>query len=223
MPKQLFKSVFSQLGLREVIYVNLSSDNLKFAYARITPKKKEIINLSSYNIQGLPDEDISKIVKTYLTSLKLKEPEVINIISAHSTITKNIEIPSQDSKEIEDIIKLQASRHTPYSREEIIIGYINIGTYRKHYTKILLIIVTLSLVRRQIEILEKANLKVENIYFAPELMSQISPKIFKQGITDSSLFALVHVDMNFSDFIVTSKGKLIFTRSIPVGVQQLTN
>ena len=64
---------------------------------------------------------------------------------------------------LKEIIDLQAGRHTPYSREEIIIDYINIGTFRENYTKILLIIVTLSVVRRQLEILAKAGLSTEEV------------------------------------------------------------
>ena len=89
---------------------------------------------------------------------------------AHLTIAKNIEIPSLDPDEIKEIIDLQAGRHTPYSRGEIIIDYINIGTYRENYTKILLVIVTLSVVRRQIEILAKAGLITEKVFFAHALL-----------------------------------------------------
>jgi len=219
-----FQSIkmFPQLGNKDFVCLNLSSDILKLAYTKVTPKKKEISSLVSYSIQGLPDEEISKIIKTSVENLRIKDPQVINVISAHSTITRNIEIPSQDPNEIKEIINLQAGRHTPYSREEIIIDYINLGTHKRHYTKILLIIVTLSVIRRQIGILEVAGLKTENIFFGPEVISHVYSKNLRLGL-ESSVFTLVHIDTNFTDFIITSNGKLIFIRSIPIGSQQLIN
>ena len=44
-------------------------------------------------------------------------------------------------------IDLQAGRHTPFSREEILMDYLNIGTYRKNYTEVLLVIVNSNAVR----------------------------------------------------------------------------
>lgn len=214
--------MFPQMSSRDVVCINLSSDILKLACSRISSKKSEIFSLASREIKGVSDEDLSRIIKTSFESLKLEDPEVITIVSAHSTITRNIEIPSQDPNEIKEIINLQAGRHTPYSREEIIIDYINLGTHKKHYTKILLIIVTLDIVRRQIEILDRAGFKTENVFFAPEVMSQVYAKNLRLGL-ESSVFTLMNIDTNFTDFIIISNSKIIFTRSIPIGSQQLIN
>ena len=143
-------NVFPKIGIRDAICVSLSGDNLKLAYAKISPTRKELVDLVSYEIQGLSDEEIIKSIRSSLDSLKLSSPDVTIIIPSHATIAKNIEIPSLDEQEIMEIVDLQAGRHTPYSREEIIVDYINIGAYRENYTKILLIIVTLNVIRRQI-------------------------------------------------------------------------
>ncbi|MCK5178509.1 MAG: pilus assembly protein PilM, partial [Candidatus Omnitrophica bacterium] len=163
--------VFPHIGIKDVISVSLSGDNLKLAYAKVSPTRKELVDLVSYEIQGLSDEEITKSIRSSLDSLKLSAPEVIVTVPSHATIAKNIEIPSLDAREIREIVDLQAGRHTPYSREEIIIDYINIGAYRENYTKILLIIVTLSVIRRQIDILERAGLRIEKVYFTPEVIT----------------------------------------------------
>ena len=215
-------SVFPHIGIRDVVCVSLSGDNFKLVYAKISPTRKEIVDLVSYEIQGLSDEEITKSIQSSLNSLKLSSPEVIIIVAPHATIAKNIEIPSLNEQEIKEIVDLQAGRHTPYSREEIIIDYINIGTYQENYTKILLIIVTLSVIRRQIDILEKANLKIEKVYFSPEMITCLCSNIlkFKQ---DGTVEAIIHVDAHFTDFIIVTKGKVVFVRSIPIGRQHLLN
>ena len=116
---------FPQIGIKDVVCISLSGDNLKLAYAKISPTRKEIVDLVSYEIQGLSDEEITKSLNSSFRSLKLVSPEVIIVVPAHATIAKNIEIPSLNVLEIKEIIELQAGRHTPYAREEIIIDYIN--------------------------------------------------------------------------------------------------
>lgn len=212
--------MFPQIGIHDLVSVCLSGDNVKLAYARISPTRREIIDLVSYDIQGLSDEEITKSIRTSLTALKLSAPEVIVTIPSHATIAKNIEIPSLIKSEIREIVDLQAGRHTPYSREEIIIDYINIGTFRENYTKILLIIVTLSVIRRQIEILENAGLKIEKVYFSPEIIARVSSTLLKLGRGDG-VQTLVHIDAHFSDFINMCKGEVIFVRSIPIGRHHL--
>ncbi|MCK5012454.1 MAG: pilus assembly protein PilM [Candidatus Omnitrophica bacterium] len=214
--------VFPHIGIKDIICVSLSTDNLKLAYAKISPTRKELVDLVSYEIQGLSDDEITKSIQSSLDSLKLYEPEVIVTVPSHATIAKNIEIPSLDAREIREIVDLQAGRHTPYSREEIVIDYINIGAYRENYTKILLIIVTLSVIRRQIDILERAGLRVEKVYFTPEVVTRLSSSVLK--ITQSpTVQTFIHIDAHFTDFINICKGEVIFVRSIPIGKQHLTS
>jgi Tfp pilus assembly PilM family ATPase/Tfp pilus assembly protein PilN len=212
--------VFPQIGIHDLVSVNLSGDNVKLLYARSSPTRKELIDLVSYEIQGLSDEEITNSLRTSLNTLKLHAPDVIVTVPSHATIAKNIEIPSLIRQEIMEIVDLQAGRHTPYSREEIIIDYIHIGTFRENYTKILLIIVTVSVVRRQIEILENAGLKIEKVYFSPEIIAHVLSGILKLG-QGEAVQTIVHIDANFSDFINISKGKVIFVRSIPIGRHHL--
>jgi len=215
-------NVFSHIGIKDIISISLSGDNLKLAYAKISPTRKEIVDLVSYDIQGLSDEDIVKSIRASLDSLKLSSPEVIITIPSHATIAKNIEIPSLDTREIKEIVDLQAGRHTPYARDEIIIDYLSIGAYRENYTKILLIIVTLSIVRRQVDILEKAGLRIDKVYFTPEMIARVTGDIYK-SLKQKSIQTLVHVDAHFTDFMVIHEGDVSFVRSIPIGKQHLVS
>ena len=92
----------------------------------------------------------------------------MNIVSASLAITKNIEIPSCDHAEIREIISLQSRAGTPpYSREEIIVDYVDLGAYKNSYTKILLVIVARNIVKRHYETLSKAGLKPEKYSSLP--------------------------------------------------------
>lgn len=212
---------FSRVSIREAIGIDSSGNNLKLAYVKVSPGNKgEVASFSSWNIGGLTDDDVAKIIVTALKELKVKKPCIVNIVPAHLVITKNIEIPSVDPAEIREIINLQAARHTPYSREEIIVDYIDLGTYKHSYTRILLVIVARKVVKRQFEILDKAGLKAERTFFAPEGLAWFVSKMLKLDTAHLPL-NVVHVDESSTDFTIILRDKLLFIRSIPMGGQHL--
>jgi len=204
------------IGNPELLGIDISEGTLKIAHIKNTVHKGEVFNLVNRDITGLSNEDISRIIKGYINEVKAKNIRIINIVPSHLVITKNIEIPSTKLNEINEIINLQAGRHTPYSREEIIVDYINIGTHKQNYTKILLVIVASNVVKRQIEILGSMRVNLEKIALASEGLAIILPRLIK-GDTKSAPVNLIHVDDRFSDFVIVFKNKPIFARSIHIG------
>ncbi|MDB4349756.1 pilus assembly protein PilM [Omnitrophica bacterium] len=209
------------MGNRELVGIDFSGNNLKIAGMKISAGKRELVNILTDNISGLDDADISKVIKASFAKLKIKNPYIVNTIPSHMIITKNIEIPSTNPQEIQEIINLQASRYTPYSREEIVVDYVDIDTYKNNYTKILLVIVARNVVKRQFEILNKAGIKLEKVTLAPESLAWSVPKILRLD-TGTSPVSVIHIDDAFSDFIIISRNKPTFIRSISIGAQQLT-
>lgn len=212
-------SLFSITG-QELVGIDFCGNTLKIVHAKISANKKKIVNLLSRDITGLSDDDISKVIATTFSELKAKKPEIINSIPAHLVITKNIEIPSVDSKEIKEIVSLQAGRHTPYSREEIIVDYLDLGAFKSSYTKILLVIVERNVVKRQFAILDKAGLKLERMFFAPEGLGLSTERILKIDSEDSPV-SVLHIDESVTDFTIVFKKKVVFIRSIPIGAMHL--
>jgi type IV pilus assembly protein PilM len=211
---------FSGMGNRELIGIDLSTNNLKIAHVKIYPNKRELVEVLNRNLGGLSDDDIAKTIQDSIKELKIKKPIVAITIPAHLVITKNIEVPSVNDKEIREIINLQAGRHTPYSREEIIIDYIAIGTYKQNYTKILLLIVTNSVIKKQFLVLDKAGVEIERVLLAQEGIAYLTTKIFKLDSLPSPV-SIINIDEGFTDFTIVFRAKPIFIRSIPIGRQHL--
>lgn len=212
---------FSRISGSEIVGVELSPTFLKLVHLKISLQKSEIVNILSREIANLSDDDAAKALKALFAELKAKEPRVVNIIPASMAITKNIEIPSCDPAEIREIISLQAGRHTPYSREEIIVDYVDLGAYKNSYTKILLVIVARNIVKRHYETLSKAGLKPERIFFAPEGLALSAGRLLKLG-SDNMPVSLVNIDDSSSDFAVIFRNRPLFIRSISIGAQHLS-
>ncbi len=203
---------------KEQVCIDLGGNHLKLARVVVHANKKELVGVIHRDVTGLSEEDIPKAVKAAMENLKANEPEVVVAIPAHLVITKNIEIPSTDPREIMAIVNLQASRHTPYSREEIIVDYIHVGTYKQTYSRILLLIASREVIRRQFLVVEKAGFKCVGVLFAPEAIAATLDKFLKLSSHDVPVASL-HVDESSTDFMIIFKDKPTFIRSIPVGTQ----
>ena len=83
-----------------------------------------------------------------------------------------------------------------------------------------MVIATRSIIRRQLEILDKAGLAVERTVFAPEGISYTLSKSLRLATLESPV-GIIHIDEAFTDFIITQKDKVIFIRNITIGTEHL--
>jgi hypothetical protein len=167
----------------------------------------------------LGGDEAVKTLKSLLAPFDRKA-SVICVVPANAATAKNIEVPSIDPEEIKSIINLQASRHTPYSREEVLIGYINLGMSASNNTRLLLVIVHRDLVKERISIMERAGLNIDKIIFVPEAQA----RFYSKGLNlkkDVPPFGVIDFSLNAASFIVISKGSLLFVRHIPVGIKAI--
>ncbi len=164
-------------------------------------------------------ESLGETLKTVLNGFDRKAP-VICVIPVSAATSKTIEVPSVDPQEIKSIINLQVSRHTPYSKEEVLVGYVNLGSGAANHTKVLLVIVHRNIVKDRLKILENASLNLDKIFFAPEGIG----RLYSKGLNlkkDAQPVGLIDVTLTSVNFMVISGGSTIFCRSIPVGIKQL--
>ncbi len=212
-------SLFNVLVREENTYgIQIGGGILRIAHLRVKGRNKELTNIYNCDISKAADEEIAEKIRAFFTEEKVKNPSIILVLSSDLVITKNIEIPSRDPAEISDIMNLQASRHTPYGREEIIVDYVTIGVHRVNYTKILLVIATREIVRKHLEIVRKAGLAIDRVSFSSEAVGLFLSRIFKLYGSNFPV-GIFYIDNNFSYFNIIFKGSSIFVRSIPIGDQ----
>jgi len=205
---------------KNILVVDLDNEVLKICYLKLSVfGKKFISNLMAKEITNLPENEIIQIIKKFISQIKVKNAEVITLAPSHLSITKNIEVPSIKPDEIRDIINLQATRHSPYSKEEIIIDYLDIGRFKEKYTKILLVMTNRNIIRKQYSILNKVRFPIKKVVFKPEVIVSTLNKILNKKDEPT---AILHIDKRTTDFTVTFKNKVIFTRNISLGYQNLS-
>ncbi len=203
-----------------LVGIDIGDDSLKIVCVRNTGIKREVCHLESRDIRGMEDDQVSLLIRQALLQQSIKDPTVLLAAPLRTIITRSIEIPSRDPHEIQEIVNLQASRHTPYSRAEIIIDTLIVGTVRENYTKVLLVIVPKDIISRHGRILEKAGLHLHKVFFAPEGLCLACTKILSLETKEDTV-AIVHMDASFTSFMVVQKGRVLFVRGISIGASHL--
>lgn len=204
----------------DLVGIDLNDEFLKIVHVKSSRMKREVAHLAAKEIRGMTEEDVSAQIQKKLFSWGLKNPRAFVTVPMHTVVIRSIEIPSLNPDEIREIVNLQASRHTPYSRSDIIIDTLDLGVVRDNYTKVLLIIAPREAVLKQQRILERAGLRIEKVFFPPEGMAHACCDILHKE-SQSSPLAVVHMDSEFTNFIVIQSRRVYFVRGIAVGARNL--
>ncbi len=200
---------------KRYLSISIQDTLVKVAQVKASGIVEKIARVSAAD--ATPDA-VAKVLKSVLASFDRKAG-IACVIPASAATSKCIEVPSSDPTEIKSIINLQAGRHTPYSREEVLIGHINLGTAGAH-TKILLVIVHRNVITERLAVLEKAGISPEKILFAPEGMGRLYAKglNLKSGAEPAGV---IDFTVNAVNFLVVASGSAVFVRSIPMGIKNL--
>ncbi|HQO59182.1 MAG TPA: pilus assembly protein PilM [Candidatus Omnitrophota bacterium] len=205
---------------KENVIVSLDEAVIKIAHFREVGTEKRLLHVSKGDLRDVPEEELPQAIHAALAGIRLKKTPAVCTLPPSQVITKNIEIPSLDAEEIRSIIDLQAGRHTPFSREEILVGYIKIGVFQRNYTKILLILINRNVVKKQLEILDQAGIKVDKVLFAPEGMAHFYAQALNIKDDDIPL-GIIDVSFQQTTFLIEFNKTVAMSRNIPVGLTHL--
>lgn len=205
---------------KEYIAVSLGEDVFKLAHLKVTAHTCSLIDVVKKDIRQVTEEDLPGTILSACAGMNVKKLRALFIVPPHIVTTKNIEIPSLDPAEIKSIIDLQAGRHTPYAREEILVGYVTIGIFQRNYTKVLLVIVNREVIKKHLTVLQAAGLKIEKVLFAPEGMAGFYAQALNVKEEDTPV-GLIDVAYSHTNFIVEFNRTVATYRHIGSGMTHL--
>ncbi|MEI7998134.1 MAG: pilus assembly protein PilM [Candidatus Omnitrophota bacterium] len=195
---------------------SLNESVIKIVQAKSSGVVEKVARASASDVSL---DNLGGVLKTLLNGFDRKAA-VICAIPASVVTSKIIEVPSSDPQEIKAIINLQVSRHTPYSREEVLVGFFNLGPGSPNNTKVLLVIAHRNVIKDRLTILEKASLSADKILFVPEGVG----RLYSKGLNlkkESAPLGVIDVSLQSVNFMVVAKGAVTFSRSIPIGIKQI--
>lgn len=203
-------------------YVTVKIGKEKILLACLKANKEKVRLLDCLVIEaGSPSSDLAaEAVRDFFGKNSLRKPRIINIFPSSLVMSKNIEIPSVDEKEIKEVIDLQATRHTPYARNEIVIDYAVTGVFHGRYSKIILVIGKKETAESHIALLKQTKHNPEKVILEAECIASW----FWRSLEESKRAkpaALVHMGTDSCDFSVVYNKKAVYMRSLSVDKQKL--
>ena len=221
------KNRYNKIKLKYFYRGLMFGNDKKFLSVLITDAAIKVVQLTSSGVvekvarataASVAVDDLVKTLKPVLNGFDRKA-SVVCVVSTGQATSKCIEVPSNDPKEIKSIINLQASRHTPYSREEVIIGHVNLGNSSNGNTKILLVIAHRNVIKDRLDILEKCGLVTDKVLFAPEGIGRLYTKGL--NLKNNASLGIIDIGLTSVNFCVVARGSVVFARSINFGIRNL--
>jgi Tfp pilus assembly PilM family ATPase/Tfp pilus assembly protein PilN len=204
---------------KSVVLVEIGNDWIKLIQAEAS---KNGVTLSKVHLEPIDsDVSISDSIASALKAKKFSTASVLACLPRQAVNLRLLELPSTDGAEIADMVELQIGRQTPYSRDEILSDYKQLGRTRQGtYTRIMLAIVQRSIVRERFYEIEQAGLDIERMGVSSEgVLNWFLHRT--PAASQDKVQALIDVDSFYSHMLVLQHGKVIFTKSILVGAKQL--
>lgn len=195
----------------------INEQYLKLLVARSQGRGAKLVGCKIEQIKLLSDEQVIRLAGDMLKKVRFKPKTTAICLPRNLVTVRNLHLPSQESKEITQMIDLHIGRIVPYKKEETVFGYQLLGKDEMGYTKTILAIAHISAIRRQIKILEGAGVFADKVALSSYGIWHWVLNSCRQEINSKDLYLLLDVDSVFTDFIIFSQEYLMFTRSINVG------
>ncbi|MDD5596227.1 MAG: pilus assembly protein PilM [Candidatus Omnitrophica bacterium] len=194
--------------------IEINEQFLKIATAAPFVKQEQLADCVVKPIAGLTDKQITEIISEVFRDLKLRPRPLVLSVPRNLVTVRNLHLPSEDKNEIGQMLQLHIGRIVPYKKEEVVFNYSLLGHDEMNYMKVLLVIAHNDILKRQMNILQAADLYIDRIDLGSFGAWEWALATQKNEINANDIYLLLDVDSTFTDFIIFNRNHLLFTRSI---------
>lgn len=207
--------------MKKKIIIEFSENRLKAVILSVQALRSEIENIILEPLE--PDfANISfALSKVFTAQNKKKGIDVTVVVNRGKITLRKIDLPSRDPNEIEQMLALHVIRQVPYSKEEIIWGYNNLGFDGITSTHILLAIVHRDVLKKIFNAFVSINILPDKMLVSSQgIMHYIYCSIKDKSVIPQD-YLILDIDADSSDLLLIDKQQLHSTVVISQGIQQL--
>ncbi|MGC9963859.1 MAG: type IV pilus assembly protein PilM [Syntrophobacteraceae bacterium] len=166
-------------------------------------------------------EVMANVIRQLATHLDIKKKQVATSISGYDVMIKKIELPTMTEDELEARMHSELGQYIPYNIDEVDVDYqiVDVSTDRPNFMDVLLVAAKKESISDFNNILRLAGFDpfvVDVDFFALSNSFEVT-----YGFEDKRI-ALLDIGANKSVMNIAQKGVPIFTRSISIGGNQIT-
>ncbi len=150
-----------------------------------------------------------------------KDLDVSVVLSRNKITVRRVDLPSQDSQEIEQMLGLYLIRQIPYHKEEVIWAYQNLGFDGISSSHLILAVALKNVFKNIVSSFVPANILPGSIFMSSQGLVHYAQEAAKNKITLPSSYMILDIDANYSDLVLVHNHKLGSSVVIPQGAEQL--
>ncbi|MDD5097204.1 MAG: PilN domain-containing protein [Candidatus Omnitrophica bacterium] len=175
-------------------------------------------------IANLEPGSISSALNSILKQSKCgKDLDVAVVLSRNKITVRRVDLPSQDPKEIEQMLGLYLIRQIPYHKEEVFWAYQNLGFDGISNSHLILAVALKNVFKSIVNSFVPINILPESIYMSSQGLVHYVTEAAKNKIELPNSYMILDIDVNYSDLVLVHNHKLGSSVVISQGAEQLKN
>ncbi|OCL28135.1 pilus assembly protein PilM [Orenia metallireducens] len=186
------------------------------------------IVLNNLAIIPVPDDtvkngDLNNIIKLeeklgkVLKEKEFQAKKVVAAISGEQVISRMVDIPNMSEEELNQAVKWEASEKLPIQIEDAVLDYEILERKEGRGYQVLLIAVKKDLINKYLRLFESLGLEPVAIEIEPIAMARTIDKLYM-----ARTIGVIDIGIKTTDISILNEGKLLFTRTIGLGGESIT-
>ncbi|MDD5464737.1 MAG: hypothetical protein PHP73_00065 [Candidatus Omnitrophica bacterium] len=152
-----------------------------------------------------------------------KNFDVFVVFNRNKITVRRVDLPSQDPKELEQMLGLCLVRQIPYQKEEVCWAYQNLGFDGTNNSHLILAIALKNVFKNIVNAFIPINILPEAILMSSQgLLHYVAEACKDKSLLEGS-YLILDIDANYSDLVLVHDHKLGSSVVIPQGAVQLKN
>ncbi|OQB14138.1 MAG: hypothetical protein BWY16_00185 [Candidatus Omnitrophica bacterium ADurb.Bin205] len=173
-------------------------------------------------LADLETASISSALSSILRQIgKHSNLEVIVVLSRNKLTVRKVVLPSQDSKEIEQMLGFYVMRQIPYHKEEIVWSYENLGFDGVSNSTLILAVALRSIFKNIVNAFTAMNILPERILMSSQGVIHYLLDTIKDKDALAKECLVLDMDYNFSELMLVNNQKIYSSVVISYGYEQL--
>ncbi|MBF0483097.1 MAG: pilus assembly protein PilM [Candidatus Omnitrophica bacterium] len=204
--------------------IEITDSHVKMVQSRIGRTPPEIIRCQIRQIHNFTDEELQKHLTELLSNSSVREDQMRVIIPRRLCILKHLEFPSEDPREIQQMLDIQLVSQMPYALDEVIYKYQVLEQTTSGTAKVLVVIVHREIIKKYLQLFTAIGFRVSDLtYSSFGLNEWWSYQLKADNLLEDLPVLLLNIDYSGSELAFCSKGKVWFSRNIDPGFKHLAN
>lgn len=203
--------------------VEFTETHLKLVQSKDSPEGKILTQILFKELTLNSEEAVVNALRDLLEEIKIRSHELICVLPRNQTTVRVLKLPSEEPTEIDNMVNLQIAKHTPYTKEDVIVDYLIIGKDAEGYSQVLLVIVHKDVVNRYINIFKAAKLNLRQLTLSSQGICNLYLYYQRKlrSTPEKEVVIILDIDKIDTEVCFYYQNNLVFSRALQFGNQEI--